>query len=73
MNGRKIMTRGYMIASGAAVFFLCFVIAASYYGWGLRSDAQAVAEAQRRSGGGGGSVRTGSLHTRRYYSGGSGK
>ena len=39
------------------------VVAASYYGWGLTSDAQARTQAR--------SVRQGSLHQRRYYGGGS--
>ena len=74
MNGRKVITKGYLAASGAVVFLLCLTSAASYYGWGLSSDAQAIAEARRSSGGsgGGGSVRTGSLHRRRYSGGGPG-
>jgi hypothetical protein len=40
------------------------VALASYYGWGLTSDAQAMALAQ--------SVRTGGLHSRSHYGGGPG-
>jgi hypothetical protein len=43
---------------------LLLVGLASYFGWGLTSDAQAMAMAR--------SVRGGSLHTRQYYGGGPG-
>jgi hypothetical protein len=58
------MTLGYWIASGVLLIGLLLVGMASYYGWGLTSDAKAKAQAR--------SVRTGSLHTRHYYGGGPG-
>lgn len=58
------MLRSYQIASGAMVLLFLLVAAASYYGWGLTSDAEAKARSR--------SVRAGSLHTRTYYGGGPG-
>lgn len=52
----------YWLASCIAIVLLILVFLASYFGWGLSSDAQARAQ----------SVRTGSLHTRHYYGGGPG-
>jgi hypothetical protein len=58
------MTLGYWIASGVLLIALLLVALASHYGWGLPSDAKAMAQSR--------SVRTGSLHTRHYYGGGPG-
>ena len=58
------MTLGYWIASGMLVVALLIVGLASYFGWGLTSDAQALAKAK--------SVRAGSLHTRSHFGGGPG-
>ena len=58
------MTLGYWMATVVLVSLLLFVAGASYYGWGLKSDTQALAQAR--------SVRAGSLHTRQYYGGGPG-
>lgn len=58
----------YMAASGAVLVLFGVVAAASHLGWGLSSDAQALAQARRSSG----SVRSGSLHMRHHYGGGPG-
>lgn len=58
------MTLAYWLASGVLLIALILVGAASYYGWGLTSDAEAMAKAR--------SVRSGSLHSRQYYGGGPG-
>ena len=58
------MTLGYWIASALLLVALVLVSLASYHGWGLTSDAQAMAKAK--------SVRAGSLHSRQYYGGGPG-
>jgi hypothetical protein len=58
------MTLSYWIASGVLLIALLLVGLASYFGWGLTSDARAMAMAR--------SVRGGSLHTRQYYGGGPG-
>lgn len=62
------MSYGYLFLSGLVVLLFCVVGMASYQGWGLTSDSQALAQARARSG----SVRTGSLHRRSYYGGGPG-
>jgi hypothetical protein len=58
------MSLGYWIASAVLLIALVLVSMASYYGWGLTSDAAAMASAR--------SVRGGSLHSRHYYGGGPG-
>lgn len=58
------MTRGYQVASAMVVVLFVLVMVASYQGWGVASDAQALAQRQ--------SVRGGSLHTRSFYGGGPG-
>jgi len=58
------MSSGYIFASVVLIVALVLVAMASFYGWGLRSDAQALGHTQ--------SVRGGSLHTRSYYGGGPG-
>jgi hypothetical protein len=63
------MSSGYLILSGLAVLLFCAVGMASYRGYGLTSDSQALAQARARTGG---SVRGGSLHRRNYYGGGPG-
>jgi Na+-transporting NADH:ubiquinone oxidoreductase subunit NqrC len=61
------MSIGYIIASVLMVCLFCGVVIASRQGWGLSSDAQAMAQAKARS------VRTGSTHYyRSYYGGGPG-
>ncbi len=60
---------GYKIAAVAVLLLLGMTYWASYSGWGLRSTAQAEAEARRR----GHSIRGGSsggLYGRSYYGGG---
>lgn len=61
------MSRGYLLPSGTVIILFFVVAAASRQGWGVRSDAQALAQAHY-----GGSVRGGSLHMRHYYGGGPG-
>jgi hypothetical protein len=56
------MLPGYRIASGMMVGLLGLSLAASYFGWGLSSDASARAR----------SVREGSIHGRHYRGGGPG-
>ena len=58
------MTRGYQVASAVVVLLFVLVVFASHQGWGVPSEAQAVAQRQ--------SVRSGSLHTRSFYGGGPG-
>lgn len=58
------MTRGYRLATGVVIGIFVLVWCASYYGWGITSDAQALAQAR--------SARGGSLHVRSYYGGGPG-
>jgi hypothetical protein len=58
------MTPGYRWATGLVIGLFLLVALASYYGWGVTSDAQAMAQAQ--------SVRTGGIHSRHYYGGGPG-
>lgn len=58
------MHKGYFVACGVAIALFFVVAAASRLGWGVPSDAQALAQAR--------SVRGGSLHTRHYYGGGPG-
>lgn len=56
------MLTGYRWATGIVVALFLLTLTASYYGWGLSSDAEAMARAR--------SVRTGSLHTRTFFGGG---
>jgi len=58
------MSNGYRVASWVFITLFMLVALASYLGWGLSSDAQALAQSR--------SVRTGSLHTRHYFGGGPG-
>jgi len=58
------MSNGYRVASWVFIILFMLVALASYLGWGLSSDAQALAQSR--------SVRTGSLHTRHYFGGGPG-
>jgi hypothetical protein len=58
------MTRGYRWASAVVVLMGVLAVLASYQGWGVPSDAQALAQRQ--------SVRGGSLHARSFYGGGPG-
>lgn len=58
------MREPYAWATALMVLLYIMVCLASYFGWGLQSDAQALAQAR--------SVRTGSLHQRYYYGGGPG-
>jgi hypothetical protein len=67
MKNDKVILTPYLLASGAMVAFLVLTITATRNGWGLASDAEALARARGNSGG---SVRTGSLHGRNYYGGG---
>ena len=60
------MTAGYRWASALAIALYFVAAAASYYGWGLSSDASALAQARGRS------VRGGSLHHRSFFGGGPG-
>lgn len=60
------MSFGYIVASLVVVAMFCTALMASYQGWGLTSDARAMAQAQARNR----SVRTGSVHHFRTYSGG---
>jgi hypothetical protein len=69
MRGTHIILPGYLILSGVAVVMFLLAVVASREGWGLTSDAQALAQARGNSGG---SVRSGSLHSRRYRGGGPG-
>lgn len=57
------MSLGYKIASAGVVGILALVWYASIHGWGLRSDADLIAQNR-------GQARTGSIHSRRYYGGG---
>lgn len=59
------MTPGYRWLSVMAMALYFLTAAASYYGWGLSSDASALAAARR-------SVRGGSLHHRSFFGGGPG-
>ncbi|MCS6777939.1 MAG: hypothetical protein RMJ43_13590 [Chloroherpetonaceae bacterium] len=54
----------YRVATAVMVAAFVLVWLASYYGWGVPSEAQAQARSR--------SVRMGSLHTRTYYGGGPG-
>ena len=56
------MTTGYRVASVLMVVLLGTTLAASYYGWGLPSDASARAR----------NVRQGSAGGRRFLGGGPG-
>jgi hypothetical protein len=60
------MTVPYRWASGVMAALFVVTLLATYYGWGLTSDAEASAEGRRRS------VRAGSLHRRGFYGGGPG-
>jgi hypothetical protein len=57
------MSFGHRIASAALFGVLGLVWYASLHGWGLRSEADVLAQGQGR-------VRTGSLHARHFYGGG---
>ena len=68
MSGKQpLISIPYLLASGAVITTFLLVAMASNNGWGLTSDAEALAQARRN---GGGSVRSGSVHGRRYYGGG---
>jgi hypothetical protein len=56
------LTTGYKIASAVVVLLLAWAWFASYYGWGLASDASVKAR----------NVRQGSIHGRRMMGGGPG-
>lgn len=58
------MNQKYRIATAVLIGAFVLVCLASYYGWGVPSEAQALARAR--------SVRTGSLHARSHYGGGLG-
>ena len=60
----------YLLASGVVVAAFCLVVVAAVNGWGLTSDAEALAQARQDTRG---SVRSNSLHGRRYYGGGPGR
>ena len=58
------MSPGYFWTSVVLVVTLLGTILASFFGWGLASDAAARAQAR--------SARGGSLHSRHFYGGGPG-
>jgi hypothetical protein len=58
------MTAGYKFAAGIVIGLFVLVALASFYGWGLASDAQALAQAK--------SMRSGGIGSRSYYGGGPG-
>ncbi|MCC6443822.1 MAG: hypothetical protein IT210_10255 [Armatimonadetes bacterium] len=58
------MTSGYWVATWILVLLFISLLLAAYFGLGLPSDTQAMAQTR--------SVRTGSLHTRSYFGGGPG-
>ena len=60
------MKAGYSVASLAMTALFFVAVVASRQGWGLTSDAQAMAQNRTQS------VRSGSVHSRRYYGGGPG-
>ena len=60
----------YIVLSLVVVALFGLAWQSSTQGWGLTSDAAALAQAQQRTGTG--SVRTGSVHRRSYYGGGPG-
>ncbi len=58
------MSNSYWIICWILIIVFILIAIASYLGWGLSSDAQAMAQAR--------SVRGGSLHTRHFFGGGPG-
>ena len=62
-----LVSTPYLLASGAVIATFVVVTVASINGWGLTSDAEALAKARQNTRG---SVRSGSLHGRRFYGGG---
>lgn len=59
----------YVFASGLVVLALGVTVIATERGWGLKNEAAALMRARNNSSG---SVRSGSVHGRRFYGGGSG-
>ncbi len=58
------MGTGYWVAMAVGLLLFGLTLGSGYYGWGLTSDAQAMARSR--------TVRAGGLHLRHHYGGGPG-